>query len=88
MIYEGVSSKPIQVCTRELVGFSSGEDGQRNVDSYRARISILFATEYKTTKWTDCIMDKILKNVEIVKFIITALKSILNLVKLQSFVWL
>ncbi len=31
-------------------------------------------------------IDKILKNFEIVKFITTVLKSILNLVKLQSFV--
>ena len=37
-------------------------------------------------KWTDCIADKILKNVEIGKFITTALKSILNVVKSQSFV--
>ena len=37
-------------------------------------------------KWTDCIIDKIFKNIETVKFIITALKSILNLVKLQSLV--
>ena len=32
------------------------------------------------------IMNKILKNLEIVKFITTALKSILKLVKLQSLV--
>ena len=31
--------------------------------------------------WTDCIIDKIFKNTEIVKFITTALKNILNLVK-------
>ena len=37
-------------------------------------------------QWTNCIIDKILKNIEIVKFITTALKSILNLVKLQSLV--
>ena len=37
-------------------------------------------------QWTDCIVDKILKKVEIGKFITTALKSILKLVKLQSFV--
>ena len=37
-------------------------------------------------KWTDCIVDKILKKFEIGKFIITALKSILKLVKLQSLV--
>ena len=37
-------------------------------------------------KWTDCITDKIFKNIEIVKSITTALKSILNLVKLQSLV--
>ena len=37
-------------------------------------------------EWTDCIVDKILKKVEIGKFITTALKSILKLVKLQSFV--
>ena len=36
--------------------------------------------------WTDCIMDKILKKVEMGKFITTALKSILKLVKLQSLV--
>ena len=33
---------------------------------------------------TDCIMDRILKKVEVGKFITTALKSILKLVKLQS----
>ncbi len=37
-------------------------------------------------EWIDCIIDKILKNFEIVKFITTALKSILNLVKWQSLV--
>ena len=37
-------------------------------------------------KWTNSIIDKILKKVEIVKFITTALKSILKLVKLQSLV--
>ena len=37
-------------------------------------------------EWTDCIIDKIFKNIEIVKFITTALKSILKLVKLQSLV--
>ena len=41
---------------------------------------------HSMTKWTDCIMGKILKKVEIGKFITTALKSILNLVKLQSLV--
>ena len=35
-------------------------------------------------QWTDCIIDKIFKNIETVIFITTALKSILNLVKLQS----
>ena len=34
--------------------------------------------------WTDCIIDKIFKNIEIVKFITMALKGILNLVKLQT----
>ena len=34
----------------------------------------------------DCLIDKIFKNIEIVKFITTARKSILNLVKLH--VWL
>ena len=37
-------------------------------------------------QWTDCIIDKIFKNIEIVKFITTALKSALKLVKLQSLV--
>ena len=37
-------------------------------------------------QWTDCIIDKIFQNIEIVKFITTALKSILNLEKLQSLV--
>ena len=45
-------------------------------------------TEIKTLtlhiEWTDCIMDRILKKVEVGKFITTALKSILKLVKLQS----
>ena len=35
---------------------------------------------------TDCIIDNIFKNIEIVKFITTVLKSVLNLVKLQSLV--
>ena len=35
---------------------------------------------------TDCIMGKILKKIELGKFITTALKSILKLVKLQSLV--
>ena len=33
-----------------------------------------------------CIIDKIFKNIELVKFITTALKSVLNLVKLESLV--
>ena len=37
-------------------------------------------------KWTDCIIDKIFKNIQIVKFITPALKSILNLVKWQTLV--
>ena len=37
-------------------------------------------------QWTNCIIDKIFKNIEIVKSITTALKSILILVKLQSLV--
>ena len=40
----------------------------------------------RVNQWTDCIIDKIFKNIEIVKFITTALKSILKLVKLQSLV--
>ena len=39
-----------------------------------------------SNQWTDCIIDKIFKNIEIVKFIVTALISILNLVKWQSLV--
>ena len=38
------------------------------------------------SEWTDCIIDKIFKNIEIVKSITTALKSILKLVKWQSLV--
>ena len=37
-------------------------------------------------QWTDCIIDKIFENIRIVNFITTALKSVLNLVKLQSLV--
>ena len=37
-------------------------------------------------KWTYCIIDKIFENIEIVKFITTALNSVLKLVKLQSLV--
>ena len=37
-------------------------------------------------EWTNCIIVKIFKNIEIVKFITITLKSILNLVKLQSLV--
>ena len=44
------------------------------------------SVEERCGEWTDCIMDKILKKVEIQKFITTALKSILKLVKLQSLV--
>ena len=36
--------------------------------------------------WTDCLIDKIFKKFKIVQFIITALKSIPKLVKLQSLV--
>ena len=35
-------------------------------------------------KWTDCIIDKILKIIQVVKCITTRLKSVLKLVKLQS----
>ena len=37
-------------------------------------------------QWTDCIIDTIFKNIKKVKIITTALKSILNLVKLQILV--
>ena len=40
----------------------------------------------KIFHWTDCIMDKIFKNIETVKFTTTALKSTLNLVNCK--VWL
>ena len=46
----------------------------------------LFLCRVFSTKWTDCIIDKIFKNIEIVKFITTALKSTPNLVELQSLV--
>ena len=37
-------------------------------------------------QWTVCIIDKIFKNIEIVKFITIALKSVIKLAKLQSLV--
>ena len=37
-------------------------------------------------QWTDCIVDKIIKDIEVVEVITTALKGVLNLVKLQSLV--
>ena len=37
-------------------------------------------------EWTNCIIDKIFKNIEIVKLITIALKSVIKLVKLQSLV--
>ena len=40
----------------------------------------------RSRQWTDCIMGKILKKVEIGKFITTASKRILKLVKLKSLV--
>ena len=51
----------------------------------KIEISILYHV-IVNSQWTDCIIDKIFKNVEIVKFITTALKSVLKLVKLQSLV--
>ena len=35
---------------------------------------------------TDCVRDKILKNIQIVKFMTTTLKSVQKLIKLQSLV--
>ena len=43
-------------------------------------------TESSERQWTDCIIDKIFKNIEIVKFITIALKNVIKLVKLQSLV--
>ena len=40
--------------------------------------------DFHAGQWTDCIIEKIFKNFEIVKFITMALKGILNIVKLQS----
>ena len=40
----------------------------------------------KVIELKDCITVKFLRNIGIVKFITTALKSILNLIKLQSLV--
>ena len=59
--------------------------------SYLAKSTyIIKANKYISSstgpKWTDCIIDKIFKNIEVVKFITTALKSILILVKLLSLV--
>ena len=45
-----------------------------------------FDVNFPQSQWTDCIIDKVLKNIEIVNFIATALKSILKLVKLKSLV--
>ena len=45
-----------------------------------------FAQTRLLPQWTDCIMGKILKKVEVGKFITTAFKNILKLVKLQSLV--
>ena len=44
------------------------------------------SVEESPDQWTDCIIDKIFKNIQIVKLITTALKSILKLVKLQCLV--
>ena len=51
-----------------------------------AEICLLTSEEQDKTKmeWIDCIMDRILKEVEVGKFITTAFKSILKLVKWQS----
>ena len=46
----------------------------------------IYIRHSENTEWTDCIMGKILKKVEIGKFITTALKSILKLVKLKNLV--
>ena len=51
-----------------------------------ALIGISFTIFEQQSQWTGCIMDKILKKVEMEEFITTALKSILKLVKLQSLV--
>ena len=53
----------------------------RRCQDYPLHMGSLFNVE-----WTDCIIDKIFKNIEIVKFISTALKNVLELVKLQSLV--
>ena len=42
--------------------------------------------QFESLQWTDCIIEKIFENIRIVKFITTALKSVLKLVKLQSLV--
>ena len=52
----------------------------------RALLDTGAGSSYVSAEWADCIMGKILKKVEIGKFITTALKSILKLVKLQSLV--
>ena len=50
------------------------------------RSGLLCDVVIRFSKWTDCLIYIIFKNVEIVKFITTALKSVLKLVKLQSLV--
>ena len=52
----------------------------------RNRFLVKWSSRNDGFLWTDCIIDKIFKNIEIVKFITTALKSILKLVKWQSLV--
>ena len=50
------------------------------------KITGLLLQIFVAHKWTDCIIDKIFENIRIVKFITTALKSVLKLVKLPSLV--
>ena len=48
---------------------------QQNL-GYKQEMVVDLKIAVSRRQWTDCIIDKIFKNIEIVKFITTALKSI------------
>ena len=80
---QGVFAAQILVLTMGKINCSSAFQRHEWLKSREKRVA---NTIPKAMQWTDRIVDKILKKVEIRKFIITAFKSIQKLVKLQSLV--
>ena len=68
------------------IGTQAAKDSFDRITSMRFLNKKTNGTVRFDDQWTDCIIDKIFKNIEIVKFVTIALKSVIKLAKLKSLV--